>query len=170
MDWTAIIAATDGWRIVQDRPEWQHRAALAAKLITPRQSVFELGCYSQHLATLLPSGCSYSGADLHPRGPGVQVVDLNHELPDWPEGIDVVAILGVLEYLNTGRAAAILQATPTRELIVSYGFRPAAARPALEFQQIDFLLMAQRLGWRLSAIVQYDHRQPLRIIMHLKRR
>lgn len=170
MDHRQIIEKTDGWRIVSDRPAWQLRARLAAKLIQPQTTVLELGCWSQYLATQLPARCEYHGCDLHARGDGAQVVDLNHDLPAWPDGLETVVVLGVLEYLEPGRAAEIMRAIPCPHFICSYGFRPKDYEPALEYRdQVQFLLQAQKFGWRLSAVVQYDERQPLRIIMQLKR-
>jgi len=79
-------------------PTWDQRAQIAAGLIPRGARVLDLGCGAMALETFLPPGCDYIPCDLVARDQRTIVCDFN--AGEFPQAdCDVVAVLGVLEYL-----------------------------------------------------------------------
>jgi hypothetical protein len=101
------------------RPRWRRRAEIAAPLFEPGWHVLDLGCGEMALRDYLPGSCAYTPADVNPASAEILKVDLdNGDLPDGR--YDVVALLGVIEYLDRPKQAltSIHQLAP--RLITSY--------------------------------------------------
>ncbi len=100
-------------------PQWDVRAARAARHVPPGAHVLDLGAGLQALRHLLPEGCRYTPSDLVARTPDTLVADLNRgEFPACR--CEVVTALGVLEYIHRLDLllARMRQAAP--RAIVSY--------------------------------------------------
>jgi hypothetical protein len=132
----------------QTRPAWRERAARCAEMILQAgrdgreiHTVLDLGCGNEQLQAALvergfPGTCK--GFDLHPQSPDVTRLDLNHDVPQ--EDADLVAVIGVIEYLTD--AAAVLErlACSFPRLIISHAVRDGAAPYTSE--------EVEKLGWR----------------------
>jgi hypothetical protein len=118
----ARIEATDlgRWRDGRNlQPQWDARAAHAARHVPPGAHVLDLGAGAQALRDLLPAGCRYTPSDLVARTPDTLIADLNRG--QFPPGRwDVVTALGVLEYIHRLdlRLARMREAAP--RAIVTY--------------------------------------------------
>lgn len=76
------------------------------------------------LKGFLPPDCTYTPSDIHDRGDGCIVADLN--LGEFPLGrYDVITMIGVLEYLNDPGVALRRAGHAASRLIFTYNwFRP----------------------------------------------
>ncbi|MET1028082.1 MAG: class I SAM-dependent methyltransferase [Dongiaceae bacterium] len=99
--------------------QWDARAAMAAKLISPGSHVLDIGAGAMALRGYLSPTCRYSPADVVERCPGCFVVDLN--LGDFPTGaFDYVTFLGVLEYVHDVPAVLRRARTAAPSMVVTY--------------------------------------------------
>jgi len=81
------------------KPDWAARAQIAAAQIADGERVLEVGVGAGDFRSLIEGRCSYLGTDLQPVAPGVRALNLEQDpLPEGPW--DVVAMLGVLEYIH----------------------------------------------------------------------
>ena len=153
------------------RPEWETRAALAAKWIAPRSRVLDLGCGRMRLRDMLPPGCIYTPADLEPLSPGVQKVDLNRR--EFPNGsYDYVVLLGVLGYLHEPAAVLHRARAHADRLIVSYKVAKKRGRKTLQrrwrdgyFNDFDDRMLADvfaESGWEVESAQAYNEDETTR--------
>jgi hypothetical protein len=137
----AVIAsgATDTARWsdpAQLEAAWNARAAIAATYVPAGARVLDLGCGAMALEAKLPTGCSYIPCDLVARDARTIVCEFNRgEFPDATEA-DLIAALGVLEYIYD--APAFLKRLAARRCPVILSYCPR-----------DFSQHADRgaLGW-----------------------
>lgn len=171
-----ILKATDNWRIVEPRPEWHARKLIAAgvlQTLEPGQTVLELGCWDMALRELLPAGVQYVGSDLHRRKPysaGSIVCNLNASflpLEPWHDCAALV-VLGVLEYLEPGRAEALLHWSKHQRVVLSYGFEPAELQ-TLEHNPQSLIAAARRAGLHPMRHFCYSEATPRRVLFDLAR-
>lgn len=100
---------------------WPSRLQAAAKLVLPGESVLDVGAGAQGLARYLHPSCAYTPADQHQRTPDTMLIDL--EQPQTiiaTEAFDVVALLGVIEYLTDPLSALQKLRDFGRYMVVSY--------------------------------------------------
>src|SRR4051812_8857436 len=75
------------------------RSIATARLMEPDSSVLDIGCGAMALKKYLPDGCTYHPCDIHDRGEGCFVADLNRR--EFPPGMyQYITMLGVLEYVH----------------------------------------------------------------------
>jgi hypothetical protein len=103
----------------QLEPGWEARGAFAAQFVPAGTRVLDLGCGAMTLEAHLPFGCTYVPADLVRRDARTLVCDLNAgEFPT--DAWDVVAVLGVLEYVFEPLALLRWLRAQGRPALVSY--------------------------------------------------
>ncbi len=94
---------TDGKRWVDPKNTYGYnvpsRAEAIAEYIPDNQHILDIGAGSMVLRRFLKSGCIYQASDIHDRGDGCLICDLNKK--EFPQGqYDWVAMIGVIVYLN----------------------------------------------------------------------
>ncbi|THD62367.1 methyltransferase domain-containing protein [Phenylobacterium sp.] len=114
---TDTVRWTDGDQL---DPAWDRRAVLAAEHVPRGAVVLDLGCGAMALERALPQGCRYIPCDLTPRDERTLVCDFN--AGEFPAGVsaDVVAVLGVLEYLNDAPGFLKRLHALNRPVVLSY--------------------------------------------------
>lgn len=93
------LSDIDRWRdpLHADGALDHSRSIDTASFIEPGSNVLDLGCGAMVLKKYLPQGCTYIPCDIHDRGGGCLVADLNKR--EFPPGMyRYIAMLGVLEY------------------------------------------------------------------------
>ena len=113
------------WVDVTDR--WPGRLRAAASLIHPGESVLDIGAGAEGLKARLDPSCPYTPADQHQRTPDTVIVDLEHPITVIGP-FDVVALLGVLEYVADPLTALRNCRDLARHLVVSYAPRGSGSR------------------------------------------
>lgn len=114
------------------------RAEYAAALIPPGSHVLDVGAGSMILREFLPAGCRYTPSDIHDRGDGCIVADLNRS--EFPPGrYDVVTMVGVLEYVFDPRFALRCAARSASQVILTYNW--------FEADTAETLAVRQTRGW-----------------------
>jgi hypothetical protein len=79
---------------------WEPRSRFAAQLIGRNSTVLDLGCGRMLIEKYLRSGCTYLPADVARRDARTLHCDINRgELPPEADDVDVVLMLGVIEYV-----------------------------------------------------------------------
>lgn len=107
------------WSRQDQLKTWSERTRRAAKFVRKGTSVLDLGCGNMSLRDALPEGCVYIPADIVKRSENCRVIELNQG--NWPdEKVDVVAALGVLEYLYDMPAFFLGSSKIGPRLIFSY--------------------------------------------------
>ncbi|MBI1212303.1 MAG: hypothetical protein GC190_12625 [Alphaproteobacteria bacterium] len=171
----AVIAARETdierWRDPKQlEAAWEARAVVAAQLIPAGMRVADIGCGAMRLEAHLPFACTYVPSDVVKRDERTVVADLN--AADLPEeflpGVDIVAMLGVWEYLyNPERTFAAL-ARAGKPLVTSYcavDLAPHFDRGALgwvnEMTGDQFVALAAAHGYRAVVRQQIDAAQCL---------
>jgi hypothetical protein len=90
-------------------PLWEQRAALVARHIPLAQRVLDIGCGAMLLERHLPLRCTYLPADVVRRDTRTIVCDLNMLIYPRAERVDLITVLGVLEYVEEAKIAAFLR-------------------------------------------------------------
>ncbi len=149
-------------------PQWGYRAGLAAQMISASSQVLDIGCGAMDLERALPEGCTYQPCDLVARDERTIVCDLNGG--EFPEGAspDVVAMLGVLEYVLDPLELLQKIRALNRPLVCSYSITDRSPRMDRASQgwmnDFDFAslqaLMAQA-GFRLQCRQEIDPLQDI---------
>lgn len=87
----------DHWHKIEKN--WNHRSKQIADFIPDHSSVLDIGAGAMSLRDYLKPNCRYQPSDIHDRGQGCIVADLNRN--EFPSGVyDFVTMIGVLVYLN----------------------------------------------------------------------
>jgi len=159
--------ATDAERWSQREsfsPQWSYRAGLAAQMICGHTRVLDIGCGAMDLERALPDGCAYQPCDLVARDERTIVCDLNAgEFPAGAGEADVVAMLGVLEYILEPLDLLLKIRALNRPLVCSYSItdrRPNLDRAAqgwmnsYDFASLQALM--RRAGFRLQHRLEVD--------------
>lgn len=136
---------------------WEPRAALASDLIQAGSRVLDIGCGAMKLERHLPFGCTYQPCDVVARDARTIVTDLNAQgLPDAAVAdADVVAMLGVWEYLYDPGAIFAAFARTAKPIVCSYcpiELSPQHDRRALgwvnDLSREAFVALAAQHGYR----------------------
>ena len=143
-------------------PSWERRAQVVARLIPPASRVLDLGAGLEALARHLPPDCTYTPADLIPRSPRTVVVDLN--AGEFPEGrFDVVAAVGVLEYIHDVRGLLWRIRSDTSMLVMSYcacvgdGVHERLQRGWInDFSLDELFALCVQAGWQVTFAERLD--------------
>lgn len=107
---------------------WLDRSEVAAELVAlgtadidKRLEVADLGCGDRKLAQALAArglNITYEGYDLHPQSSDIHRFDITRDtLPYQP---DIIAVLGVLEYLQNARSVLVKLRSLAPKLVVSH--------------------------------------------------
>lgn len=155
----APVGSVEHWRnALSYSRSWDERARLAAQWLDQPVRVLDLGCGPRMaLRELLPEGSEYKGADLKAWDEGVDVVDLN--ALEIPQGsFDVVAMLGVAEYLARPGVIFSKLRRAAERLIVSYCHpKPYFNREERRRQgwinaytEARFVELLESMGWRIE--------------------
>lgn len=156
------------WSVTDNfHSNWKDRANAVAALAGPGKTILDLGCGRMDLEAALQPGCTYIPCDLVPRDDRTLVCDLNAgEIADVDA--DIVAMLGVLEYIHDPEALLRRIALRWRRLILTYNAAELdAGRDRLlhgwfnALTSARLVAMAASAGWRLIGIVPLDGRQRL---------
>lgn len=100
-------------------PEWTGRSEIAAMNIADGETVLEVGVGAGYLRAKIEGRCRYLGTDLQPILPGVLAVNLERDpLPRGPW--DVVAMLGVLEYIHDTNGVLAKLFGVAHKVVMSY--------------------------------------------------
>ena len=103
--------------------EHPDRAKLIAEYIPDNRRVLDIGAGSMILRRYLKPGCIYQSSDIHDRGDGCIVCDLNKY--EFPVGrYDWIALIGVIVYLNDPEWVLSRCREAAQNLIVTYNQRP----------------------------------------------
>ncbi len=79
---------------------WEPRSRFAAALIPRRSSVLDIGCGRMMVEKYLHPSCTYLPADVAPRDTRTLPCDINKGLiPEAVDSVDIVLMLGVIEYV-----------------------------------------------------------------------
>jgi hypothetical protein len=105
-------------------PAWERRARIVGRFVPAGSRVLDLGAGLEALARHIPDSCRYTPADLVKRSARTIVADVNRgEFPDG--GFDVVAALGLLEYVHDVKALLTTIHERAPILVTSYCTRTA---------------------------------------------
>lgn len=101
---------------------WDQRAEVAAGFVPAGSRVLDIGCGRMALCRFLPNGCNYQPCDLVARDNKTIVCDLNAgQFPSAAAAeADVIAMLGVLEYVVDVDALFTHLRHARRDLVLSY--------------------------------------------------
>lgn len=143
------------------RPSWDARAEAAARMLPDGASILEIGVGAGAFRALVAGRHPYLGADLVPLDPETLPLDL--DLDPLPAGtFDVVAMLGVLEYLHAPYEALRKARASGRRALFSYCCLKAGADRAQivrkrrergwinGWSRDELLASAGRAGWRVA--------------------
>jgi hypothetical protein len=141
---------------------WERRAAAAATLVPNGARVLDLGAGREALARHIPPDASYVPADVVRRSDRTVVVDVN--AGEFPSGtFDVVATLGLLEYVHDLRALLTRVADASSTLVASYCVVTGGTRdPRLQRGWMNDLVLADLLdlfvetGWHVAWAERLD--------------
>ena len=79
---------------------WEPRSRFAASLIPRRSTVLDIGCGKMMVEKHLHPTCTYIPADVAQRDPRTLLCDINKgEIPNQVDDVDIVLMLGVIEYV-----------------------------------------------------------------------
>jgi hypothetical protein len=114
--------------------EWPERARFAARFVRPGLRILDLGCGAMTVERVFAPS-AYLPVDLVRRDARTRLLDLNQAaLPAaWLAEVDLVVVLGVLEYLDEPLAHLAAIARAGRPVLCSYSpteFHDAATRAA----------------------------------------
>lgn len=149
---------------------WRSRALFAADFIPAGARVLDIGCGDMTLEKYLPFGCSYVPCDVVRRDDRTTILDLNREAPPAAllEGVDVVSMLGVWEYLYRVRDVLAAFAAAKKTLLCSYCVTESTShldRRALgwvnDFSSHEFTGMARDCGYTIALQKPIDSLQSL---------
>ena len=156
--------------------EWNRRAALAARFVSPGSHVLDLGCGLMALRQYLPDRCVYSPADLTAWSNNVVVVDLDRG--EFPEGqYDYIVMLGVIEYLAAVSSVLHRARSAAANLVISY-CHPAGdwrlghrreARWVNDFSETELDDMLAAAGWEIVEKRRYQDLPNLQQVIYLAR-
>lgn len=122
--WLATGRKGVDWRLQSE--QWRVRASIAASMIPPGLALLDVGCGAMYLEDEAAPR-RYIPVDMDARDARTRVVDLNQQaLPtEWIDEVDVVALMGVLEYIND--PVALLKSIVGRRkpLLCSYNVNEA---------------------------------------------
>ncbi len=151
-------------------PAWDARAELAANFIPAGAHVLDLGCGNMSLPLFLPYGCSYRGCDLVARDAQTIVCDFNMGgFPtDAATDADIIAVLGVLEYVNDAEAFFTHLRAANCDVVLSYcavDLSGSIDRASLgwlnHFSFLDLSDLLDRHGFRIASSLRVDSLQVL---------
>jgi hypothetical protein len=151
-------------------PAWDARAELASHFIPAGAHVLDLGCGNMSLQRFLPFGCSYRGCDLVARDPQTIVCDFNMGgFPtDAAADADIIAVLGVLEYVTDADAFFTHLRSAKCDVILSYcavDLSGSLDRASLgwlnHFSFLDLSHLLDRHGFRIASTQPVDSLQVL---------
>jgi len=95
------------------------RSECAASLIPDNTRVLDIGAGSMELKKHLKAHCTYVPSDIHDRGEGCIVADLNNY--EFPEGqYDWITLIGVLEYVKDIRWVLTRAHEAASNVLVTY--------------------------------------------------
>jgi hypothetical protein len=149
---------------------WNARAEFAAGYVTAGARVLDLGCGRMALRSVLPSTCTYQGCDLVARDEGTIVCDFNADAfpADAAADADVIAMLGVLEYIDDADAFFAKLRAAKCDVVLSYcpaDFSAGLDRPSLgwisHFGLADLAALFDRHGYRVERTDRFDDLQIL---------
>jgi len=153
---------------------WDRRAAFAATFIPAGARVLDLGCGRMALRGFLREGCDYRGCDLVARDAHTIVCDFNKG--DFPSAeaadVDVLVLLGVLEYIADLDAFFARLRDAGREIVLSYCAADFTSldRPSLgwinSLTLADLATLFDRFGFRVVCSERVDEFQ---IVIKLRR-
>lgn len=117
--WLAAGCKGTDWRLQSE--QWRVRASIAASMIPAGLALLDVGCGAMYLENEAAPR-HYIPVDMDARDARTRVIDLNEQaLPaKWIDEVDVVALMGVLEYINDPAALVKSVADRKKPLICSY--------------------------------------------------
>lgn len=132
--------ATEGgqnWEFASD--QWRRRAVLASSLIPPGLAIMDIGCGAMYLEQVAAPR-HYVPVDAGSRDERTKVIDLNKKEipPSWLDDVDLVACLGVFEYLENPERIIQLCADHGKRMLVSYNFKAIVAGENLKIRGSTF--------------------------------
>jgi hypothetical protein len=149
---------------------WRARALFAADFIPAGTRVLDIGCGDMTLEQYLPFGCTYVPCDVVRRDDRTTLLDLNREAPPAAllEGVDLVSMLGVWEYLYQPRVVLEAFAAAKKSILCSYcvtEWTSHVDRRALgwvnDFSSHEFTGMARDCGYTVALQKRVDPLQSL---------
>lgn len=156
------------------RPDWDERARMAARWISPGAKVLDLGCGARlSLRDCLPADCVYQGLDQRSWNDDVIAMDL--DTGEFPLGrYDVAVMLGLLEYLEQPAAVLARAGARASALIVSYCHPCANGNPDLRekrgwinaFGAAEFVRMLEEAGWQVDAMDTHHKNENIRQLLY----
>jgi hypothetical protein len=135
-------------------PEWERRAALAARLLRDVPAVVDLGCGTMVLERYLAAEQRYIPVDVVAQDARTIVLDLDHdELPAFDA--DTCTLLGVLGYLYDPAAALRKTAQRFTRGLLSYESVELNAKAIARGRRNglalrDLRTMIEDAGWRIA--------------------
>jgi len=149
-------------------PRWALRASMAADFIPAYSKILDIGAGAMDLERVLPEGCEYQPCDLVRRDERTLVCDLNRG--EFPQGVqvDIVTMLGVLEYIKDPLDLLLKVRQLNTPLVCSYSIiekSPDLDRASqgwinnLDFSALDALMEAA--GFRLESRQDVDPLQDI---------
>jgi methyltransferase family protein len=153
---------------------WDARARLAAQYITDGTHILDLGCGRMALRRFLPPRCVYRGCDLVARDDDTVVCNFN--AGEFPEEVsrkvDVIVLLGVLEYIVDVDAFFDRLRYSNRDVVLSYSPREWSSnidRAALGWFNAlsldELAAIFRRFGF---AIVRFDQVDRYQVLVKLQ--
>lgn len=122
--WLAGGRKSVDWRLQSE--QWRVRASIAASMIPPGLVLLDVGCGAMYLEEEAAPRL-YIPVDMDARDTRTRTIDLNEKaLPaEWIDEADVVALMGVLEYVNDPMTLVKSIADRKKPLLCSYNVHEA---------------------------------------------
>jgi hypothetical protein len=155
-------------------PLWRRRAEFAARFVKPGLAVLDVGCGEMWVERVFKPS-RYIPVDLTERDERTRVIDLDEaELPaEWLAEVDLVVMLGLLEYLADPVRQLTAVARAGRPLLCSYNTTEYSADPeerrrhgwVLDVDIEGFEQLVRRLGFRIVSRHIYANSQPVWLLV-----
>ncbi|PWR22841.1 methyltransferase domain-containing protein [Zavarzinia aquatilis] len=122
--WQASGSKGADWRLYSE--QWRRRASIAAAMIPTGLTLLDVGCGAMYLESEAAPR-RYIPVDMEAHDERTRVIDLNEKnLPiEWIDEADVVALMGVVEYLDAPEILLKSLASRSKPIIISYSIQEA---------------------------------------------